>query len=933
MPSFKVPCPSCENPVLIKNPNLIGTKVECPKCKYRFKVEEPTGGIPKDEPQGIKKKKGEAATDTATKKKKTQKLVAIGAGVLAVAVLAIVGLSMMGNDKPKSSPPANTFANKGSGSGSETFQGSETEPTEPKTDDSTGKPKKKERPKSTLPYSNKEASNLIPSQTVSVLRLDVERLIQTPASPLFDRTAQDMFRRSMGFSLDDISVYYHAYVGQNRDPFGIIRLAIPMLDKDILAQMQVAPDPQTIKGRTLYAFKSNPFINGVANTFSFASLFADFYDQLPTSHQKPSANRVIGVCFYDTEHILVGDHALLTQYLQELESTGYPKPQSVVGSPPVGVTLAFAERPLYLSLDPKFKRLLIDLGAEREDPPLVVYAEQVIPGMYDPKLLKSDFQLVREVVEPVLSRTAYMGLNVNSFSGKQAIGSVQLVMVSDSAAREAVKDHLAPGLRSLTQAMTLFLGIPVEFVNFSVGEQRPGYSNPTNPGSPGSFFPPGGTPTGGIPPGSGTTLPGMLTPGAGGGSSRPIMTGPPPPPPPGMGAKGGGAPPPPINPGIGSGSSGGPPPGMGPMGYPGFPGYPGSGYPPGTGGIPGGTGSPTPIDPNQLPPSFIGLGLVDQNITITIELNWDDDIFRRLLAPRFLGVASTLKGKMSVYASDLSNHPLSQAVVKMIAATKAFPRGTAQRRLADSSRMGLPYPPQTRVSFFVELLPYFGNTGLYESVNKELSWFDEKNLPAGQSWVPQLLVPSYPQSAWRATSPFVADGLVLGGTNYVAIAGIGRDAARYDPTSETEKHLLGITGYDWGSRVEEVTDGLPYTIYLMQTPPRFSQPWIAGGGATVRGLDPNDPMRGFVHTLGTPEGKPGTFAVMGDGSIRFIPANISKDLLLAMATRAGGEKFVAERIDKEAPLVSPPWKAESEVRAEPGSVEPAEVAPEPREKK
>src|SRR5215831_1281763 len=49
MPSFKVPCPSCENPVLITNSSQVGTKVECPKCKYRFKVEEPAGGIPKDD--------------------------------------------------------------------------------------------------------------------------------------------------------------------------------------------------------------------------------------------------------------------------------------------------------------------------------------------------------------------------------------------------------------------------------------------------------------------------------------------------------------------------------------------------------------------------------------------------------------------------------------------------------------------------------------------------------------------------------------------------------------------------------------------------------------------------------------------------------------------------------------------------------------------
>ena len=38
---FKQPCPSCEAPVPIRDAGLIGKKVECPKCKYRFVVEEP----------------------------------------------------------------------------------------------------------------------------------------------------------------------------------------------------------------------------------------------------------------------------------------------------------------------------------------------------------------------------------------------------------------------------------------------------------------------------------------------------------------------------------------------------------------------------------------------------------------------------------------------------------------------------------------------------------------------------------------------------------------------------------------------------------------------------------------------------------------------------------------------------------------------------
>src|SRR6516165_4026721 len=41
--SFKQQCPSCEAMVPIRDPGLIGRKIDCPKCKYRFVVEKPEG--------------------------------------------------------------------------------------------------------------------------------------------------------------------------------------------------------------------------------------------------------------------------------------------------------------------------------------------------------------------------------------------------------------------------------------------------------------------------------------------------------------------------------------------------------------------------------------------------------------------------------------------------------------------------------------------------------------------------------------------------------------------------------------------------------------------------------------------------------------------------------------------------------------------------
>src|SRR5215467_10826215 len=80
--SFKQQCPSCEHPVPIRDPKLIGRKIDCPKCKYRFVVEEPAqeadadaesnGSADKAETAVTAKKNGvakngAAAATTATK--------------------------------------------------------------------------------------------------------------------------------------------------------------------------------------------------------------------------------------------------------------------------------------------------------------------------------------------------------------------------------------------------------------------------------------------------------------------------------------------------------------------------------------------------------------------------------------------------------------------------------------------------------------------------------------------------------------------------------------------------------------------------------------------------------------------------------------------------------------------------------------------------
>src|SRR5438128_2141607 len=57
--SFKQQCPSCEAWVPVRDANLIGRKIDCPKCKYRFVVEDPgdAADAEEDGPRKAKKSK------------------------------------------------------------------------------------------------------------------------------------------------------------------------------------------------------------------------------------------------------------------------------------------------------------------------------------------------------------------------------------------------------------------------------------------------------------------------------------------------------------------------------------------------------------------------------------------------------------------------------------------------------------------------------------------------------------------------------------------------------------------------------------------------------------------------------------------------------------------------------------------------------------
>ncbi len=432
----------------------------------------------------------------------------------------------------------------------------------------------------------------------------------------------------------------------------------------------------------------------------------------------------------------------------------------------------------------------------------------------------------------------------------------------------------------------------------------PGKTNDNNGGLPGSG--PGGPGYPGIGPGSPGIPPGVGPPGVG---------------PPGPGAPGAGGPPggvgpsgPPMPPGkpggklsehlsnapfqgAGPGVPGLPGPGGGPAGPggpggpvgppgPGFPGLPGPGGP----GFPGGPGG---TEPQKLQ-STVSVLREDKVVQIAIILEWKDE-FQARVRPALNDYFDGVSGQTMLLAAKHPWKKLADAV-KAMKDGGTFPRGASSRR-SIVARMGLPFAPEQRVSWMAEMLPALGYRTLYSQIDKESSWNSAQNLRAARSWIPEFLDPAQESHTWRADLSSVV-GRNLGATHFVGLTGIGDDAADLLDKPENAARM-GIFGYERQTKISDITDGLDKTIFAIQVLPNIARPWIRGGGATLQGVAPTNSFLPF--RLLQENGDFGAYAIMCDGSIRFIRTSIPDNLFKAMATYRAKDDTTG--IDEHAPKV------------------------------
>jgi Protein of unknown function (DUF1559) len=127
-------------------------------------------------------------------------------------------------------------------------------------------------------------------------------------------------------------------------------------------------------------------------------------------------------------------------------------------------------------------------------------------------------------------------------------------------------------------------------------------------------------------------------------------------------------------------------------------------------------------------------------------------------------------------------------------------------------------------------------------------------------------------------------------THYIGIAGLGTDS----PFLPKGHLRAGVFGHDRQTRLADITDGASSTMVVAESG-RVRGSWLAGGPATVRGLDTADlpyigPGRQFggqgLHSAGM-------YAAFADGGVRFVSDTINPRVLEALSTISGGEAVSA----------------------------------------
>ncbi|MGH7199536.1 MAG: DUF1559 domain-containing protein [Planctomycetaceae bacterium] len=203
------------------------------------------------------------------------------------------------------------------------------------------------------------------------------------------------------------------------------------------------------------------------------------------------------------------------------------------------------------------------------------------------------------------------------------------------------------------------------------------------------------------------------------------------------------------------------------------------------------------------------------------------------------------------------------------------------------------------MSWLVQLLPYLDQQPMYQHVDFSASVYDARNAKVRSVTIAVLQCPSSPYNEPRTD----ANGAAIAVTTY---AGCHHDV---EAPIAADNH--GVLFLNSDVRYEEITDGSSNTIFVGE---KLAGPddlgWMSGTRATLRNTGsfdntaagysleqqrqqevPADPAT--VGGFGSWHAGGGQF-LFGDGSVRFLSANITSTLFQALGHRADG-KLITEQ--------------------------------------
>lgn len=277
--------------------------------------------------------------------------------------------------------------------------------------------------------------------------------------------------------------------------------------------------------------------------------------------------------------------------------------------------------------------------------------------------------------------------------------------------------------------------------------------------------------------------------------------------------------------------------------------------------------------------------------------------------------AFTAKTRSQVEGYNLHNgiFELAEALKQYTASKQGtLPPGTISPR---GKKSVLPLPPDLRSSWLFEVTPFTptGAIGVGNQQNapfpyeSDIPWSSDKNVSVAGLLVPSFVDTTVPKS--RAMLQLSRLNQPVAASSFVGLSGLGNKSATYSLKDPEQLKKIGAFGYDRATKITDIKDGPANTILAIEVAPHMQGPWVAGGGATVRSVpETGNPVAPFVagsliHPI-TKKEVMGTYAIMGDFRVRFIPADIKPELFRAMVTIAAGDSVAG--LDQAAPVVEPP---------------------------